>query len=245
MATGVLELASDVHDRLLKLVAPASPRSIEASSFSPRRNPTLFGMCVVAVFSFICFIIPVVISVYGGADTWKELYDLLRIIGGAGLGSSFYALRTASSYIETNTFEPRYNRTYIVRLGLGMLAGLILAYFLKDFLTVGGSQNGSTSNGPTLQNISVSALALLGGYASEGVARILDRASDTLITIISGSDKDKVDAARQKADADAQTKTTQALSDAASKLHDAASNPDPADAIKAVRKIAGDLLGKK
>src|ERR1700739_4615664 len=37
-----LDLAIRVHDGLAKLVAPASPGSIDASTFDPRRNMLLF-----------------------------------------------------------------------------------------------------------------------------------------------------------------------------------------------------------
>jgi hypothetical protein len=133
------------------------------------------------------------------------LSDLLQIVGGAGPGSSFYALHTASGYIKSGTFDPKYDNTYLMRFSLGLLSGLILAYFLKDFLNI----NTASSNGPSLAKIGVSALVLVGGYAAEAVAQILDRVSDTLVALVSGSDKDKIDAAKQKADIDAEKKTSQ------------------------------------
>jgi hypothetical protein len=135
MASGVLNLAAEVHDRLLKVVAPASPGSIEASSLARARNPALFFICVCAAASFFIFIIPVIASAFSKDFLGKDLSELLQIIGGAGLGSSFYALHSANSYITSGTFDPKYNNTYLIRLSLGLLSGLILAYFFKDFLT--------------------------------------------------------------------------------------------------------------
>jgi hypothetical protein len=229
---GVLDLAVEVHDQLVKLVAPASPASIEASSLTRGRNPVLFFICVCAAISFLIFIIPVIFSAFGDNLLGKELSELLQIVGGAGLGSSFYALYTAMGYIKSSTFEPKYSNTYLIRFGLGLLSGIILAKFLAGFF----------GDAP---KITVSVLALVGGYAAEAVAKILDRVSDTLVTLVSGNDKDKVDAARQKADADAEKKTMQALSDTTKKLQQAVIDKDPDSMAKSVHKVIGEILDRK
>ena len=234
-----LDLAGDVHDSLLKLVAPATPGSIQASSLSPTRNWALFVVMMCGVISFIFFIVPVLVTVVGWKAT-DDLTSLLQIIGGAGLGSSFYGLHTASSYIKSGTFDPKYGNTYLIRLGLGILAGLILAYFLRDFL------KGTATPGSPLANIVVSALALIGGYSAEAVARILDRIADTLIALVSGSDKDKIDSAKDKANADAAKKTAQALNDTVKNLQDAMKNPtDPAKMLDGLNKAMNDILNRK
>lgn len=248
MAAGVIELANEVHDRLLKLVAPASPASIRASTLRPSGNSALFWICVSAAFFFVVFIIPVIVTALSkkGADQsdLSDLKDLLQIVGGAGLGSAFYALYTASSYIKTSTFDPKYNTTYSLRFFIGLLSGLILAYFLRDVLKLYASSSvpaagAASGNNVQLANIGVAALALIGGYAAEAVARILDRVSETLVTLVSGSDKDKIDAERQKATADADKKTAQMTSDTARKLQQALTETD----VKAaVQRVMGDLL---
>lgn len=236
MTSGLLDLAIDVHNGLLKLIAPASPGSIEASSLSPRRNAALFFISLCGLLSFVIFILPVFFTAAG-----RNVTDLIQIIGGAGLGSSFYALHTASRYIKSGTFDPKYNNTYLIRLGLGWLSGLILADFLKDFLQI-NTANPSDSNAA---KIGVAALALLGGYAAEAVAQILDRVSDTLVTLVSGGDKDKVDAAKEKAKADAEKKTTQALTDTVKRLQQALSNPDPQGLATSVQAAMHDILDRK
>jgi mannitol-specific phosphotransferase system IIBC component len=248
MASEVLNLAAEVHDRLLKIVAPASPGSIEASSLSRSRNPALFFICVCAAASFLIFIIPIIVSAFSTNFLNKDFGDMLRIVGGAGLGSSFYALHTASSYITSGTFDPKYNNTYLIRLSLGLLSGLILAYFLKDFINAAltGSNNAaSTGSNPDKIGVSVSALALIGGYAAEAVAQILGRVSDTLVTLISGSDKDKIAVAKQKADADAEKKTGQALGDAVKKLQQALSDSNANTAVANVQKVMSEILDRK
>jgi hypothetical protein len=236
MTPGLLELATEVHNGLLKLVAPATPGSIEASSLGPRRNPALFFISLCAALSYLIFIIPVVFSALG-----RDVSDLVQIIGGAGLGSSFYALHTASRYIKSGTFDPKYNNTYLIRLGLGLLSGLILAFFLKDLLNI----NTASTSGSSVAKIGVAALALLGGYAAEAVAHILDRVSETLVTLVSGGDKDKIESAKQKAEADAEKKTTETLADTVKKLHQALSDPDPQMVTTKVQNVMQDILGRK
>jgi hypothetical protein len=222
-----LDLAGDVHDSLLKLVAPATPGSIQASSLKPHRNPALFVVMLCGLVSFIVFIVPVLAPLAGWTFS-DDLKSLLQIIGGAGLGSSFYGLHTASDYIKSSTFDPKYGNTYLIRLGLGILAGLILAFFLRDFL------DGATANSP-VKKLSVYALALIGGYSAEAVARILDRIADTLIALVSGSDKDKIDSARDKANADAEKKAAQKSSEAIKDLQALAiANPTVAANVTSV-----------
>jgi hypothetical protein len=242
MTPDLLKLAAEVHDGLLKLVAPASPGSIEASSLRPTRNPALFFIGVFGVASFLVFIFPIIFLAIGG-----QVFDLLQIIGAAGLGSSFYALHTASSYIKSGTFDPKYNNTYLIRLVLGLLSGLILAYFLKDLLHLNTAKAGGGTEDPgaKVALIGVSALALVGGYAAEAVAQILDRVSETLVALISGSDKDKIEAARQKAQADAEKKTTEVLGDTVKRLHDALNDPNPAAVASNVQKVMQEILARK
>src|ERR1700739_663320 len=129
-----LDLAIRVHDGLAKLVAPASPGSIEASTFDPRRNMSLFLVALCAAVSFAIFVAPIIRAQLFGSD----VTNLVEILGGAGLGSSFYALYKASEYIQSGTYDPKYNNIYLVRLGLGILSGLILAYFFRYFEPASG-----------------------------------------------------------------------------------------------------------
>lgn len=244
-APTVLELAAEVHDGLVALIKPATPGSIQASSIMPQRNFALFFICCWALVSFLIFIVPVVSS---AAPAFKQLFskelsDLFAILGAAGLGSCFYGLYSASDYIRTSTFDPRYNQTYLIRFGLGLLSGIILAYFLKDFLAIKteGSGDGD-ANAPNLGKISVAALALIGGYAAEGVAQILTRVADTLVALVSGSDRDKIDTAQQKADAGAEKKTMQARNDIAAKLQAALSKPDSTAQLGEVNAVIKEIL---
>lgn len=238
MAT-VLDLAVEVHGRLTKLIAPVTPGSIAASSLRPTRNVSLFIIGLLAIVSLVAFIFPILVPPEKG-DHGADLRDLWQILGGAGLGASFYALYTAMPYLQTSTFGPRYNNTYLIRFGLGILAGLILAYFLKDLVKVGSN---AESNAPNLRNIGVSTLALIGGFGADAVAQVLMRVADTLVTLVGGSARDKIDAAKQKADADAAQKVVQERNDTANKMQEALNLP-PAQQIAAIQKVLAELLKK-
>jgi hypothetical protein len=237
MSQKVVELANEIHDDLLKLVSPASPASIRASSLRLSRNPALFWICVSAIAFFIIFIIPIFLPLFNVKN--EEIFDLLRIVGGAGLGSAFYALYTASHYVKNSTFNPKYSQTYVVRFLLGILSGIILALFLRDsFIDKAGDPKSPDGSSP-LSRLSVAALALIGGYAAEAVARILDRVSETLVTLVSGGDKDKAEAVKSKATADAEKKTQAVTSEAVRKLQDALT---ATDTKAAVQKVIGEML---
>src|SRR6185503_6598405 len=116
----VLNLAQDVHDQLTKLLAPVTPGSIIASSLRPTRNLSLFLIAVLAILSLIAFVGPILWPL-AKDDHGNNVRDLWQILGGAGLGASFYALYTAMPYLQSSTFGPQYNNTYLIRFGLGIL----------------------------------------------------------------------------------------------------------------------------
>ena len=281
-----VDTANEVHAELLRAIAPVTPGTIRASSLSWRRNPQLFGIACSAGISFLIFIVPIIMWA-DDASNHKAFTELCQIIGAAGMGSAFYALYTASGYINSTTFDQRYSSTYVVRFCLGVLAGIILGYFLKELLHLGSSGTGATAPGGPLPggtppsgtpptaagvtapsgaasggkgtggpaaDIAVSALALIGGFASDAVARILFRVSETLVALVSGTDKEKVDAARQKAVAEAEKKSAQALVDVEKKNAQAASDivkdlqaatADPAQMTAKVNEAIAKIVGRR
>jgi flagellar hook-basal body complex protein FliE len=232
-----VDLANEVHSGLMREIAPVTPGTIRASSLGPNRNPEMFFISCCAVLSVLFFIWPVIfppLTSDGRPDT--DLRNVWQIFGGAGMGSSFYALYTASGYINSNTFDRKYRATYLIRFFLGILAGVILAYFLdKNLIKFAG---GSGDN----VNVGVATLALIGGFASDAVARILFRISETLVTLVAGSDKEKVDAAKQKATADAEKKAAQVLAEQQKKV--AEDQKKAADALAEAKKQKAQKLNE-
>lgn len=216
-----VQLVIRVHGELSQLVQPATPASIRASSIM--NNRALFSITILGIVSFLILLLPTLFadSVYGK--------DEFQMIGAAGLGSAFYSLYTANRYLRDGTFDPRYNQLYLIRFALGVFAGYILGHFGREMLSSVDSNNGNT------KQIGTATLALVGGFASEAVAQILQRIADTLVTVVRGSDKDR-------AEADAEKLASQKTTKAASQLHDALDIADPQSQSTAIRKIIKGML---
>ena len=88
---------------------------------------------------------------------------LLPVLYGL-LGASVYVLRTITREISNKTFSEESNRSYLLRLALGTLSGLIIGWFV--FLLPGQS---------IVSSISPLALAFLVGYNIEIIFSLMDR----------------------------------------------------------------------
>lgn len=228
-----LQMASYIHGELKRLIAPATPSSIRMTELT--NSGYLIFIMVVAGLSLIFLILSAISSypVMSVPDTSKYI----GILGSAGLGASYYALYTASTYAQKGTFEPKYNQTYLIRLGLGICAGVILALFAPDLLNIDMTQI-DTANPASQQNaktlyVGQNTLALIGGYSAEAVNQILKRFADTLVTAVRGNEKEHVES---KAEKDLMKKKM----DIGNALQDALSKPD-ADKAKAIQDIIKNL----
>lgn len=219
------ELTQEIHGRLSELLAPATPESIRASSF--RTNRILQIISFLGLVGFLLLILPTF-----APATWNtDGLDLFALLGAAALGSTFYSLNTANRYLREGTFDPRYNQVYLVRYVLGIFAGFILGTFAEDLLGADGQNADAASQ--QLATIGPTALALVGGFSAEAVALILQRVADTLVTLVRGSDRDRVEAQADKA-------VTSRLADAASKLQTLSDAP-PEVMQDEVKKIVREL----
>lgn len=208
------------HAALAKVVAPATPLSLEATRPAPgpmgslRRPPLIMWMIIIALVAAIGF---VVTNIFSSSSTIEKANWCFA----AALGAVFYVLFTAHGYVKDRTFDPRYNAVYLIRFVLGVLSGLILAIVLERF----------TKNSPnnTVSNLGPSVIALLGGFSTEAVYQVLQRFVDMLLAAVRGDDSD---AAKAKASQAAQQELL-ALAD------DPAMSPDlKSKAIAAAKKIA-------
>ncbi len=191
------------HLALSKLIAPATPRSLEATEpargvlmGSLRRPPLIMWMIIIAIAAAAGFVVTeIFLGQAGDAAVTGSNYALERLnwCFAAALGAVFYVLFTAHTYVKDRTFDPRYNSVYIIRFVLGILSGLILATVLGAKLFAG--KTGVNELGPSV-------IALLGGFSSEGVYQILQRLVDMLLAAIRGDDST---AAREKATQEART----------------------------------------
>src|SRR6266404_3878751 len=134
-----IELAFEVHGILSQLVKPATPESLEASV--PRKGwarivwPRVTDILIATTF--------VAVAVFAGGTvlklTWPNSQQF-AFLGAALLGASFSGLFTAYKFVQNRTFDPASGSSYMVRVVLGTVSGLILANIGSSFISSGGAQ---------------------------------------------------------------------------------------------------------
>ncbi len=198
-----IELAFQVHGALSQQVKPATPESIEAST--PRKGLARFTWPRITDLLIAMTFLSVAAFAFGtAANTTQPNKGYLQLahLGAALLGACFSQLYTASKYVVQRTFDPASGNSYMTRLVLGGVSGLILANFGSSF--IGG--NGA------LKTLGPGALALIGGYSADAVNMILTRVADMLTAAVRGSGEDLVKAsqgqmAAKQAQLEAESKT--------------------------------------
>jgi hypothetical protein len=181
------ELAG-LHVDLARAVAPALPRSLELMAWDARCRPgrhriapvpalrQLMLLAAVFVAAF-CWIFSsglidatsVSQDLYSLAATGRLAEHLVFYFALAGIGASFQSLYDAFGYVRNGTYDPGFDSTYLIRIGLGLIAGLILAQLVP-----------TGDEGLGAATVAKPMLALLGGFAAQLVHRILQRLVETV-----------------------------------------------------------------
>jgi hypothetical protein len=240
-------LAFEVHGELTQIVSPATPRTIRASRPSAGQdwrlganNKTVKLLLWASIISLLHFI-PVAFLVQ--ADTKMGIpehvlkwFPVLMTLTAASIGSAFYGLYTAHKYLVNFTFDPKYHQVYVIRFVLGLSAGTILGHFGKDLF--GANANGAKELAPAV-------LALVGGYAAEAVSQILQRFSDTLITMVRGSNRDALTAKQEEMKAQSKQQEIVTKGQASDVLRDALKALNVQDAGSAAAAIEKGLASLK
>ncbi len=196
------------HDRLVKIVEPATPQTIllldmeqEASSLMKFLGPVALvrQLMIVSIVSLALFV-GLSISDYVKADAGNIyesdggislLINLVFFLASAGLGASFAALYKANTYITNGTFDPTHQASYWIRFFMGLISGLILAVFISD---------DAMGDNPMIQKgIIRPLLAILGGFSADLVYTILIRLVETTRSLFDGSAQDQIAAKAQEA----------------------------------------------
>jgi hypothetical protein len=186
-----LSLAIEVHGHLSRLVAPATPESIEytqpfANLRDLRKRQTLiYALLLVAIFSVAGFLASLVLSKRypQGAGIIGAIVDQLQMVFAAMVGAGFYTLYTAHRYIVNRTFDRAYSMQYVVRFVLGVVAGVVLANLAPVILD---RVDGSEGEENLVRTLTVTLFALIGGYSADAVNAVLTRVGETITTLISG-----------------------------------------------------------
>jgi hypothetical protein len=221
-APDIAALAS-VHERLAKLVAPASPSTLyllDRTYHQPIRFGSLGPVSVVrqlVMFSMGCVLAFITLSIYhltygpGQAKTDPILHALAENVywlAAAGVGASFAVLFQVNESIAKGTFDPDDAPAYWIKVFLGVVAGFILVAMVP---TEGiDSANARVLAKPTI--------ALLGGFSAQAVYRILNRLVETLEDLFSGGHKEQAAVREQAVAARAQEDAAQARLAVAGKL---------------------------
>lgn len=148
-------------------------------------------------------------------------------ISGACIGSFFYTLLRLQPYLENRTFDPKYNSAYFTRLVTGIVAGVILAYFLKDWLFASHADN-------VFKNLSTGSIGILGGFSAEAVQEFLQRVKDVLLAVVRGDNSAQIQAK-------AAANQSATFADVRDKLGDIEKANTPAEVKKAVNAAKASM----
>lgn len=187
-----LTMLAALHSKLAALVSPAMPGTLQLLRAESCKSSKLHGVLgplrnlrLLTIASFGCMAGFVLLSLSPAVNREAMASDIYTMHGlplltvlcfllsSAGLGSTFHALFTAHGFIASATYDPRYDTSYWIRIGLGLVAGLLLAVLVP-------MQGGDA---PTLAK---PLLALLGGFSAALVYRILRRLVDTVESLFHG-----------------------------------------------------------
>ncbi|MCP4131492.1 MAG: hypothetical protein GY754_10985 [bacterium] len=235
-----------IHGVLADTVAPATPRSIEATESTDRLNgrikiPLIRRLLKVSLaFLFCDIIMKYVITAFLTLEVEVSLLQQVDLVLSAGIGASFYELFTANKYVVNRTFDPKYSTVYWSRFILGIIAGFILANFLADSIV-------PNSDSSLLKKLSPSLLALLGGYASDAVNKILQRLVDMLVTLVRGSGKELAEVAKHETKSkveEAYTKKELAIAQSLSKIYSEVESKLKPENKESLEEIISSLVGK-
>ena len=186
-----LEELTKLHRILAQRVAPATPLTLEATRGGSltgriREVAILKRLSAICLVSLGLFLLCLLLTSLPLPEWCRGVREVVPVFLASLLGSSFSALFTANRYVVARTFDPRYETTYWSRLWLGVVAGTLLALFVK-----GGAAAGQDS--ALLEGIGPLAAALLGGYSAEAVDRVLRRLAETLVVLVRGSEKERLE----------------------------------------------------
>lgn len=175
------------HDRLLRVVAPATPRTIRLLDDKPEGWFGILGpvrlirQMLIAVIVLLAFFIGLASSKYInttsgdilGTHGWSTFVNEVFFLTAGGIGAAFAALFRAYTYISDGTYDPKYESSYWIRFILGMMAGLLL----PALVPVSADANG----------LSRPILALVGGFSAALVYTILQRLVDVVASLFQGA----------------------------------------------------------
>lgn len=231
------------HAELMRLVAPATPRTIMLVSEGRQSALSMLGpvrlvrqMLVAVLILLTAFIL---LSSSGDvnansgdiftSDGLDLLVNELFFLAAGGLGAAFSALFTAYRYISEGTYDPKYESTYWLRFILGLMSGLLLAALIP----IGGDTESHAFTKPLL--------ALIGGFSASVLYRILERLVSAVESLVRGDTRELRAAEREVISARAREQAGLERFDLVTDLRrleaDARAGAEPAQVADTVKRI--------
>ena len=226
VAPGVARRLGQVHQRLARLVAPATPRTLLLIAEHRRAAGVLQFLGPVRllrqlIFLALAFLVALLgISLHPSMTAanvaagffehagLQQLYCQGFLLCAAGLGACFSALFEVNRYVGHGVYDPKYDASYWSRLVLGLMAGIMLAelvgpQFLQDASMAGAAgHTTATASGAFAKPT----LAMLGGFSASVVYRILQKLVRAVESLVAGeldrSVKEREEALRARLGAD-------------------------------------------
>ncbi|WP_444995366.1 hypothetical protein [Aliikangiella sp. IMCC44359] len=243
----IKELTS-VHQKLSRIVYPATPRTITLLDNERSRQPLFYFLGPVplirqlSITSLVFLILLILTSLHASVNTDNIRLGLLNsanstlflnqlfLLCSAGLGASFSALFLANTYVSKTTYDPRYNSSYWSGMILGIIAGIILVELLPPSFFEEGA----------MKNFGKPTIAMLGGFSSKVVYRLLQRLVDALETLVKGKNNSDTEYQKQILQAQTSEQKKQANAETASRIVSILGHLDNLD-NQAIKQQLGDL----
>jgi hypothetical protein len=177
------------HAELTRLVAPAAPRAVlllaelsgthgRWSIFGPIRLVryllflsvlSVLGLLLIGATEEVSLSNANILSLTG----WSSILNSVFLLCAASLGAAFSGLFRINLYIAATTYDPKYDASYWVQYGLGVIAGVLLATLIPV-------------TEATDSAITRPVLALVGGFSASLLYRLMDRLSRSIESMVAG-----------------------------------------------------------
>jgi hypothetical protein len=185
----IAALAS-LHTALSRLVSPATPRGLAAIRQDSQRHSFLhrFGAVPALRYLLLCafgfswmFFLTSLTQEINPENLAKDIYTsygwdlalvMIFLLSAAGMGATFGAVFEVYQSVSDGNYDSKLDSIYWVRIGVGLIAGLMLARLIP-----------LPPRNPDSTTLTRPLLALLGGYSASVVHRILERLVDAIQSV--------------------------------------------------------------
>ncbi|CCN68577.1 hypothetical protein [Vibrio nigripulchritudo] len=183
-----LQQLTDYHQMMAELIEPAQPRSVLLIKQQEQQRGVLGFLGPVTLvrqltgLAIFCVVMTIALALSPeinretiNQDLFENsgislLLNLLFLLCCAGLGATFSNLNKLFYYIDSMTYDPRFNSTYWIRIIMGFMSGLMIAELLPL-----GQMQAAAGGESTVVDLDKPLAAILGGFSSDVLYRFLSR----------------------------------------------------------------------